>query len=134
MIESFNFPLFNAVMNGLGFLCLLVGVIFVKKGQVQKHRAMMMLALLCSAIFLTSYLIYHFNVGHVVYTGNFKSIYIPILISHTILSVVLLPLIYLAIKAIVQENIDNHKKWVKFTLPVWMYVNLTGVLIYLFNS
>jgi len=93
----------------------------------------MVSALSVSAVFLASYLYYHYTAGHVVYhgTGALKTIYLLVLIPHIILAVAMLPFIYLAFHHAFKGNFEKHKKIVKITWPVWMYVSVTGVIVYL---
>lgn len=131
-MDNFNFPLINAILNSLSFLFLCIGTIAIKLKWTVFHRLMMISALTTSAVFLVSYLIYHYQVGHVVYTGSVPKIYYTMLFTHVVLSVVMLPLIFLAVKAIYKGNNLEHKHWVKYALPIWIYVSITGVLIYWF--
>ncbi len=125
-------PLLNATLNGCTAILLALGYIFIKSGNRIAHRRCMVSAILTSVCFLTSYLIYHALHGSTPYTkeGISRIIYFTILISHTILAVVMLPLIVMAIVHAVRENFEKHKQLVRWAWPIWIYVSVTGVVIY----
>ncbi|RMG42799.1 MAG: DUF420 domain-containing protein, partial [Methanobacteriota archaeon] len=97
------------------------------------HKKCMIAALISSFLFLTSYLIYHYQVGSVAFTGQgwIRSVYFTILISHTILAMVIVPLVILTVTRAFKSRFARHKKIARWTLPLWMYVSVTGVVIYL---
>ncbi len=132
MIHLTDLPQLNAVLNLIATLFLFAGFIFIKKRNIQAHMRMMWSAVLVSALFLISYLIFHFQVGSVGYdgTGWIRPIYFIILISHIILAIVNLPMILVTMYRALKKDYQKHKKIARWTWPVWMYVSLTGVIVY----
>ena len=129
-----DLPIINACLNALATLFLSLGYFFVRKGNKTAHKNCMISALLTSAVFLTCYLIYHFNTEVVTRFVNpswFRPIYLVILITHVILAVIILPLIFMTFSRALKARYELHKKIAKWTWPLWMYVSITGVLIYL---
>lgn len=129
-------PHLNAVMNTATFCCLVAGGIAIRSKNIALHRALMMSAFILSSIFLVSYVIYHNNAESTKYgaEGILKMVYFFILITHIILSMVVVPLVLLAIYFAWSGQITKHKKIVKWTYPVWLYVASTGVIVYLMIS
>ncbi len=128
-----DFPQVNAGLNSLSTVLLVAGWWFIKSERKQAHIACMAAALVASAVFLTCYLIYHFNVGSVKFTteGWPRMVYFPLLISHLILAIVVVPMVTLTVVPALRARYDRHKKFARWTLPVWLYVSVTGVLVYL---
>jgi putative membrane protein len=127
-------PLLNASLNSLATLLIVAGLVAIKAGREKLHRTLMGAAIAVSAAFLTSYLIYHFNVTAVTkftHTGWPKKIYYFILITHVPLAAFVLPLLVLTILPALKGHYAAHKRWAKITAPVWLYVSVTGVLVYL---
>ena len=127
-----HLPAFNACMNATSFLCLLAGFVAIKQGKREVHKALMLSALCASAIFLTSYLYYHFHFPTKSFPdiGVIKTMYLSMLLTHTILAVVMLPLIFTTFRHAFSQRWEQHKKWARWTFPIWCYVSFTGVLIY----
>jgi len=125
-------PVLNAVLNSMAFLFLLGGFIAIKNGKQFTHVMCMCSALVFSTLFLTFYLIYHFQVGSIGFKGegSVRVIYFFILITHTILAIVNLPLVVMTFTRAFQNHWESHKKWARVTFPIWAYVSLTGVLVY----
>jgi putative membrane protein len=126
-------PLLNASLNGLATLLIVAGLAAIKKGREKLHRILMGSAIAVSAAFLTSYLIYHFNVTAVTkfaHSGWPKKVYYFILITHVPLAALLLPLLALTIVPALRGNYAQHRRWARITAPVWLYVSVTGVLVY----
>jgi putative membrane protein len=127
-----SWPAFNATLNALCGLCLVTGFIMIRQKKVHHHRICMGLAFLLSTTFLVSYLLYHAQVGSVRYMGQglLRTAYFVILISHSILAMIIVPLVlrtlYLAFKA----RFDSHRRLARWTFPIWLYVSVTGVVIY----
>lgn len=121
-----------ATLNGISFVLLMAGFVFVKRKQVNWHRICMSLALMSSALFLSVYLWHHYEVGSVPYPRHdwTYTLYLIILIPHIILAVVMLPLIFLAFKWAIKNEITKHKKIVRFLYPIWTYVSFTGLVVY----
>lgn len=128
-----DLPTINAILNGLCTLFLLFGYIQIKQGNKQIHQKYMMGALITSVIFLITYVIYHFQVGSVPYPHHdwTRPIYFAILIPHIILAAVNVPFIILLVWRAQQEHFERHKKLARYVWPSWMFVSLTGVIIYL---
>jgi len=133
MISLTDLPVLNATLNGLSFLILMLGFYFIKNKKVTAHKTCMLTALSVSVLFLISYLTYHFNVGSVRYTkqGWVRPAYFTILFTHTALAITLVPMVSVTLFRALKERFDKHRKIAQWTLPVWMYVSVTGVVIYL---
>jgi putative membrane protein len=123
----------NAFLNGCATVLLLAGFIFIKNGMVRAHRACMISAMGFSAVFLTSYLVYHYNVGNVRFSGQgwVRSLYFSILIPHVILAGVIVPLAIATIWFALKGSFRRHRRIARWTWPLWMYVSVTGVIVYL---
>jgi len=123
----------NAILNGIATVFLTLGFIQIKKGNREKHKKFMIAALVTSALFLTSYLIYHYYVGSVPYPHYdwTRPVYFIILVPHIILAGIMTPFIIIAVAFALRERFDKHRKIVRWVWPVWMYVSITGVIIYL---
>ena len=129
-----DLPAVNATLNGLSSILLIAGFIFIKRGNKIAHRNCMVSALVSSAIFLACYLTYHFTVKtitHFVEPAWFRPYYLMLLISHTILAAAILPLIITTVTFAAKQNFEKHKKFARWTWPLWLYVSVTGVVIYL---
>jgi putative membrane protein len=125
-------PHLNAVLNSATALALILGLYFVKNGQIQYHRASMSSAVGLSSLFLVSYVIYHYQAPHTSFGGHgfIRSVYFFILITHIILAAVVVPFVLLSIYFAISLQIDKHKKLVKWTFPIWLYVAISGVVVY----
>ena len=128
-----DLPTLNATLNSIAGIFLLSGYIAIKKDKRDLHRNLMVMALVVSAAFLTSYLIYHFNVPSKKFPdlGWIKTVYLLILIPHIILAAVMVPMILKTFWHAFRGEWEQHKKIAKITFPIWMYVSVTGVLVYL---
>ena len=126
------FPVINATLNGTSAILLLIGHSLIKRGRMAAHRAVMLTAVATSALFLSSYLYYHYHVGSVHFRGPgwSRPIYFSILISHTILAAVIVPLIIITLTRALRERFDRHAAIARWTYPLWMYVSVTGVIVY----
>ncbi len=129
-----DLPFFNACLNSLAAVLLSLGYWAIKRQQQLLHKKLMIAAFLVSTLFLVSYLIYHYSVGHVAFKGEgwLKTLYFFILIPHIILAVVMLPLILRTFYLAYKQDFVRHKKIARITLPIWLYVSVTGVLVYWF--
>jgi putative membrane protein len=132
-VNVHDLPLLNAILNGSSALCLLAGFYFVRNGEIRKHRICMISALVCSVLFLTSYLIYHAQVGSVRFAGEgeVRIVYFTILISHTLLAATVPVLAIITLRRALRAKFEKHRKIARWALPVWLYVSITGVVIYL---
>lgn len=128
-----DLPLLNALLNATSAVLLSIGVIHIKNGRVDAHRRVMILAFIVSAAFLTSYLIYHANIGSKPYpgTGIMRTIYFAILIPHVILAAAVLPLALVTLSRGLKMDVVRHRKIAKITFPIWLFVSVTGVFVYL---
>lgn len=128
-----DLPALNATLNSIATVLLVCGWLCIKGKKQGAHIALMVLALLVSAAFLTSYLIYHYHVGSVKFQGQgiVRPIYFTILITHIILAIVNLPLIIMTVVPALRRRFDKHKRIARWTLPSWLYVSVTGVVVYL---
>jgi uncharacterized membrane protein YozB (DUF420 family) len=127
-----DLPSLNATLNSIAGVLLLIGYIAIKKGKEELHKKFMVSALIVSAAFLTSYLIYHFHVPSKKFPdiGLMKTVYLLILFPHIILAVVMVPMILKTFWHAYRQEWVKHKKIAKITFPIWMYVSVTGVIVY----
>ena len=125
-------PTFNACWNSAAALLLMIGLIFIKQKKISAHRNCMIAAFVCSSIFLCSYLYYHFYHGSTPFKGQgiIRPVYFTMLLTHTILAVVNLPLIIMTFRLAFKGDFERHKKLAKYTFSIWLYVSVTGVLVY----
>ena len=128
-----DLPTLNACLNGASTVFLSAGYYFIRKGNKTAHRNCMIAALITSALFLTSYLIYHYNAGRTSFPNPhwFRSTYLVILLTHTVLAVAILPMVFMTVYRAIRGQWDRHRRIARWAWPVWMYVSVTGVLIYL---
>lgn len=133
MIDYSQLPALNATLNAISFVFLTVGYIFIRRHDMRRHRACMISALVSSALFLTSYLIYHAEVGSVPFKGQgaIRVVYLAILLTHILLAAIILPLALITVSRALSRRFDRHRKIARWTLPLWLYVSVTGVVIYL---
>ena len=129
-----DLPAVNATLNALSTLFILAGWVMIRTERKVAHALCMVSALVTSAAFLACYLVYHFlkagHVTHFTYPGWPKTLYFFILGTHTPLAIVALPLLALTVIPAVRQRFDAHKRMARWTLPVWLYVSVTGVLVY----
>jgi putative membrane protein len=127
-----DLPALNAVLNATSALLLALGWVLIKAGRREAHKRAMLAALACSALFLTSYLVYHAQVGSVRFTGQgpVRLVYFAILISHTVLAITVVPLALVTLTRALQARFDRHRRIARVTLPIWAYVSVTGVIVY----
>ena len=132
MIDYTQLPALNASLNALSTVLLSFGYVFIRRRQIARHRACMLAALVTSALFLTSYLVYHAHVGSVPFPGQgaIRAIYFTILITHIILAAAIVPLVLVTVSRALTRRFDRHRKIARVTLPLWLYVSVTGVVIY----
>jgi uncharacterized membrane protein YozB (DUF420 family) len=129
-----DLPAVNATLNGLSAILLTAGYVFIKRGNKLAHRNCMIAALTTSIIFLACYLTYHFTVKTVtrfVEPQWFRPIYLTILLTHTVLAAAIVPMVIMTVSRALRERFDAHKRIARWTWPAWMYVSVTGVIIYL---
>ena len=131
-IDVSSLPLVNALLNLATTILLIIGYVLIRLKKREMHRRVMLTAFFSSALFLVSYVIYHwFKSGPKAYTGDWVSVYYPVLISHIILAAAILPLAMVTLYRGWVVQIQQHKKIANITYPIWMYVSITGIIIYL---
>jgi len=128
-----DLPALNATLNGLSALFLATGYILIRRGDRVNHQRAMLGALGASALFLVSYVVYHANVGSKPFPGqgSIRAIYFSILVTHVVLAAVILPLALVTATRALRARFDAHVRIARWTFPLWMYVSITGVVIYL---
>jgi uncharacterized membrane protein YozB (DUF420 family) len=133
VIDYTVLPAVNATLNAISTIFLATGWAFIRRGQMARHRACMIAAFVTSALFLTSYLVYHANVGSVPFRGlgTVRLLYFAILTTHIILAAAILPLALITLSRALSRRFDRHRAIARWTLPIWLYVSITGVVIYL---
>ena len=126
-------PHLNALLNATSAVFLVSGWLFIRRGHARAHKRCMIAALSCSAVFLTSYVIYHANAGSRPFpgVGFVRVTYFAILITHVVLAAAILPLALVTATRGLRSQFDRHVRIARWTLPIWLYVSVTGVIIYL---
>ncbi|MBD1397815.1 DUF420 domain-containing protein [Pontibacter sp. JH31] len=129
-------PTLHAILNSLTAIALVVGYYHIKRGNIKWHRAAMVTAFGLSAIFLVSYVTYHFFGERTIYGGDglLKTFYYFVLLTHIVLAVVIVPLVLLSVYFAITEQFARHRRISRWTFPIWLYVAVTGVLVYLLIS
>ncbi len=127
-----DLPALNAALNATSFVLLTAGWFLIKSGRRQAHKRCMIAALVVSAAFLTSYVIYHLQVGSVPFqkTGWIRTVYFLVLIPHVILAAAIVPMVLITVSRALSNRFDRHKQIARITLPLWLYVSVTGVIVY----
>jgi len=128
-----DLPALNASLNGVAALLLIAGYMFIKRRQIPAHRASMLAAVAASALFLISYVIYHANAGSKPFPGigPVRVVYFVILVTHIVLAAAIVPMVLMTLSRALRESFDRHVSIARRTLPLWLYVSATGVVIYL---
>ena len=133
-ISSTFFPALNAFLNGTSAVLIGTGYYFIRSGRREAHKRMMIAAFITSTLFLASYLYYHLilraGVTHFQGKGVWRPIYFSILVSHTVLAVVVVPFILIALYRALKGNFVRHKAIARYAFPIWLYVSVTGVVIF----
>lgn len=133
MISVSDLPHLNAALNSASALFLLLGYRFIRRKRIKQHKICMLTAVTVSILFFISYLIYHYNVGSRPFQGQgwIRPVYFAILLSHTVLAVVNVPIVIVTLIRAFQEKFDQHARLAsRFTFPLWLYVSVTGVIVY----
>lgn len=133
VLEISDLPTVNASLNSFSAIILIVGYVFIRQKKIAAHKKCMLAAFSVSVLFLISYVIYHANAGSTPFTkhGWIRPVYFTILISHIILAFLIVPLAIRTLYLAWRERFEQHRRIAKITFPIWLYVSITGVLIYL---
>lgn len=133
-----DLPAVNASLNGLSAIFLTAGFIFIRRKNISAHKRCMVSAFITSCVFLICYLTYHTYLGAVLHQGTtrfenpkwFRPYYLAILLTHTALAMLIVPMVLITLSRALREKFDKHKKIARWTWPIWMYVSVTGVVVY----
>ena len=127
-----DLPAVNASLNALAGVLLLIGYVLIRSGRREQHRRVMIAAFITSAVFLVCYLVYHAQVGSVRFTrqGFVRYLYFTVLITHVVLAAAVLPLAIVTLSKGLNERYRQHRAVARWTFPIWLYVSVTGVLVY----
>ena len=120
----------NATLNATATVLIVAGLLAIQRRRETLHKRLMLAATAVSAAFLVSYLIYHAKVGSVPYRGTLGAVYYPILISHIVLAAAVAPLVLLTVRAGLKDQRPRHRRLARVTAPIWLYVSVTGVVVY----
>lgn len=128
-----SLPAVNAILNLSAFVVLLWAYTMIRRRRIERHRAGMIAAVVLSALFLTSYLVYHANAGSRPFTGQgpIRAFYFTILLTHIVLAAAVVPLVLVTLLRALRGRFAQHRRIARWTLPIWLYVSVTGVMIYL---
>jgi len=127
-----DLPALNATLNGAATLFLLAGYVFIRRRQIPAHRASMLAAVTTSGLFLISYVTYHANAGSKPFpgTGPVRAVYFVILVTHIVLAAAIVPMVLMTLSRALKQRFDRHAAIARRTFPLWLYVSVTGVVIY----
>jgi uncharacterized membrane protein YozB (DUF420 family) len=128
-----DLPALNATLNAIAAVLLMTGYACIRRGYVRRHRAAMISACIVSVLFLTSYVIYHANIGSRPFTGQgpIRVVYFTILLTHVVFAAAVPPLAIITLSRGLRARFDRHVAIARWTFPIWMYVSVTGVIVYL---
>jgi putative membrane protein len=128
-----DLPAVNASLNAIAAVLLVSGYVMIRRRRIDAHRRFMLAAFATSALFLVSYVVYHANVGSKPYSGRgpIRAVYFSILFTHVVLAAAILPLAIITLTRALRERFDRHVPIARWTLPIWLYVSVTGVIVYL---
>lgn len=132
MIDATQLPTVNATLNGIAAVLLVIGWVLIRRGRIRAHRAAMLAAFGCSILFLVSYLIYHYQVGSVGFQGQgpIRTVYFTVLLTHTVLATAVPILAVITLTRAFRRQFPRHRAIARWTLPIWLYVSVTGVVVY----
>jgi uncharacterized membrane protein YozB (DUF420 family) len=133
MIGIGDLPAVNATLNAIAATLLMGGYLMIRRGRIQAHRRFMLSAFATSALFLISYVVYHANAGSRPFPGQgpARVVYLAILVTHVVLAAAILPLALITLTHALRERFERHVPIARWTLPIWLYVSVTGVVVYL---
>ena len=128
-----DLPALNATLNATSAVLLTIGWVLIRRKRVELHRKVMIAAFCTSVVFLISYLIYHAQVGSVRFTkqGPIRIVYFTILLTHTILAAAIVPMVLMSLSRGLKRQVARHRAIARWTMPLWLYVSITGVIVYL---
>lgn len=132
MIEATALPAVNATLNGIAAVLLAIGWVLIRRRRIEAHRRVMIAAFSCSVLFLVSYLVYHAQVGSVRFqgTGTLRTVYFSVLLTHTVLAATVPFLAMITLTRAFRRQFPRHRAIARWTLPIWLYVSVTGVVVY----
>jgi putative membrane protein len=132
LISVSQLPSVNAALNSLSAAFLILGFLFIKSKNIKAHKACMLAAFTSSSLFLISYLVYHYQVGSVPFKGQgaIRTLYFSILLTHTILAATVVPLALITLTRALKQRFAAHRRIARWTFPIWLYVSVTGVVVY----
>jgi uncharacterized membrane protein YozB (DUF420 family) len=132
VISAAQLPTLNAALNSLSAIFLVAGYYFIRSKNISAHQTCMALAFASSTLFLISYLVYHYQVGSVPFKGQgwIRTVYFAVLLTHTTLAASVVPLALVTLVRALKRKFDRHKKIARWTFPIWLYVSITGVVVY----
>ena len=132
LISVSQLPSLNAALNALSAILLIAGYLFIKSRNIKAHKTCMLAAFASSILFLISYLVYHYQVGSVPFKGQggIRLVYFTILLTHTVLATAVVPLALVTLFRAFKERFDRHRRIARWTFPIWLYVSVTGVVVY----
>jgi putative membrane protein len=132
LIPLSTFPVINAVLNGICTILLVTGYVLIKQHKMKLHKTCMIAAFACSALFLVFYLTFHALAGVIRFGGQgwIRPVYFTLLLTHTTLAVIIVPLVLITLTRAFKKRFDPHRRIARWTLPIWLYVSVTGVVVY----
>ena len=132
MITISDLPTVNATLNTISAVFLTIGFLMIRRRKIVAHRNCMIAAFVVSGLFLTSYLIYHYHAGSTPFEGSgwIRSVYFAVLIPHIILAATILPLALITLYFALRKRFTKHRRIARWTLPIWLYVSVTGIIVY----
>lgn len=133
MLSLSDLPALNATLNAIAAVLLVLGFVLIRRGHIAAHKRAMLAAFTTSALFLVSYLVYHANIGSKPFAGQgpIRVVYFTILITHVVLAAAILPLALITLNYGLRARFERHVPIARWTLPIWLYVSVTGVIVYL---
>lgn len=132
MLKLHDLPTLNAILNSIAAVLIVTGYLLIRARRIEAHRKVMLAAFTTSTLFLISYLVYHAQVGSVHFqgTGAIRLVYFTILLTHTLLAAVVAPMVIVTLFRGLKGRFEKHRKLARITLPIWLYVSVTGVIVY----
>jgi uncharacterized membrane protein YozB (DUF420 family) len=131
-MSVYDLPAVNATLNGISAVLLVIGFLLIRRQRIRQHRRVMLGAFTVSCLFLVGYVVYHYNVGSKPFPGQgpIRTVYFFILITHIVLAALVPPMAIITLVRALRERFDAHARLARWTLPIWLYVSVTGVAVY----